>query len=102
MGKRIVITTTRPDPSVPWYTDVALSTPEADAVSAEQNFLMQNYSKINFSHTSTDTTYTVTLDFAENGLFDEYANLIVNNLESPYKEYCAANDMTVTREILDI
>lgn len=102
MGKRVIITTTRQDPTTPWFTDVSLTTPENDAVTAEQTFLIQNYENITFSQNSTDTTYTVTIDFADSNLFDEYANLIVSTLESPYKAYCQANNMTVTREILDI
>ena len=102
MGKRVTLITTRQDPSTPWFHETAQGSSVEQAVSEEQTFLMSNYETVSFNRTSTDTTLTLTLDFADPAIFDQYAALIVNNLESPYRTYCDANNMTVSRDITDI
>ena len=102
MGKRLTITTTRQDPSTPWFMENALPASVEQAVTSELAFLTEHLDTITFDQTSTDTTLTVTFDFSDNAIFDQYATLIANNLETPYKDYCAANNMTITKDITDI
>ena len=102
MGKRVTLTTTRQDPSIPWFSETTQSASTEQALSAEQSFLMNNFDTISFTQTSTDSTLTLTFEFSDNAVFDEYVALLSENLASPFNDYCAANNMTVTKEITDI
>lgn len=102
MGKRVIITTTRQDPSTPWFLETTHANSVDQALIAEQAFLMNNFNTITFYQTSTDTTLTTTLEFAVDSVFDEYSAIIVDTLASPYAQYCAANNMTFSKVITDI
>ena len=102
MGKRVTITTTRQDPSTPWFMETSHGGAVNQAVTDEQAYLIANYENVSFNIETTSTTHTLTLEFALDSVYDGYAALISDNLASPYMDYCAANNMTVTKDITDI
>jgi hypothetical protein len=101
MAKKVTITYTREDLDTPWFWQV-LS--ESGSSSGDKNFITENSDKIEQNGYFAAQGYKniVTLTFADDQIYDEWAALVQTNVAPGYTQYCNENNITIEHVIEDI
>jgi len=89
--KRVTITYTRQSADTPWYWQVT----SRDTLSPMHNFVDENSSRMETYAYNTGDTMIVTFIFNDEQIEEEFQTLIINDIESDYKQYCDDNNITI-------